>query len=442
MTLPTEFTKQMTGLLGSEYSDFEYAMQQKPAVSIRINPAKPENELKLSDQVAWCTEGFYIEDRPIFTLDPFFHAGHYYVQEASSMFLDYILKKLNLSPKPRILDLCSAPGGKSSLLLSHLQSRGILHCHEFDVHRHSILKQNIIRWGYPNAIVTYGSLLQLQKLNIKYDVILIDAPCSGEGMFRKEEDALKQWNNKKIGHCQNIQRHILSIADTLCAQQGYIIYSSCTWNTRENEEVLEDYIISNRYEAVEIKHDFPIPQSNKFSFTYRMYPHKIKGEGFTISVIKKQSDTLEKHRKTKSGILLQSNVNTPLWLNNSDDMVTIFFKDHYFAIPKDLEEDTIEIFEKVNTSSFGIPLGSFKGDDFYPAHGLSQSILLRNDLESIDLNKQQALNYLRALTPDIVYNSGSKWLTGKYKSASLGWIKSLSTGLKNYFPKNQRIISF
>lgn len=444
MILQEEFKLQMKNILGQEYSDFIEALHREPMVSIRTNPAKPENQLELFKPVPWCPTGHYLKERPVFTIDPFFHAGHYYVQEASSMFLDYVLNSIEIPLNPKILDLCSAPGGKSSLILSYLNNKGSLHCHEFDPYRQGVLKQNIGRWGYPNAIITYGSLQQLQKLDIRYDIILIDAPCSGEGMFRKEQEAWKQWNPNKVNHCSNIQKSIMAIADNLCTHNGYIIYSSCTWNTSENEEILQEYVKSENYRSVQIENNYPIHESFNSTYTYRFFPHKIEGEGFTISVIQRMRETTTSstthktniHFKTESTIEFNDLINEP------DRFTSIYFKDNSIAVESELMSHFKSIFERVNTSYFGIPIGMKKGNDFYPAHALSQSMFLHTQIERLDLNRQLSLDYLRALIPNISIKSNSKWLIASYQSANLGWLKTGGQGLKNYLPKNQRIISF
>lgn len=444
MTLPADFINQMKNLLGSEYSDFEASLHEQPSVSIRINPSKTENEFNLSQKVPWCADGYYLESRPVFTIDPFFHAGHYYVQEASSMFIDTILKKLKLKKNPRILDLCSAPGGKSTLLLAHLANQGFVHCHEFDPFRMGILKQNIERWGYPNVIITYGSLHQLERLDYQYDLILIDAPCSGEGMFRKEADALKQWNTKKINHCCNLQNNIMNVADSLCAENGYIIYSTCTWNRNENEQILESYIQDNKYQSVKIEQAFNITETQNPTYTYRFFPHKISGEGYTVSVLRKEgSATINTDNANKpSNLKPIGECHAENWLNDHHNYATTTFKDKWYAIHQDYYFIFQNIVQSISTSYLGIPLGNQKGKEFYPAHGLSQSICLHSEIHKFQMNSAQALDYLRAMTPSYPIQSETRWLIAAYKSAKLGWLKSSGSGIKNYFPIHQRILSF
>ncbi len=444
MTLPDQFVIQMKDLLGSEYQDFASALQEQPPVSVRLNPFKSEHELSLMNSVPWCAQGFYLKERPVFTIDPFFHAGHYYVQEASSMFLDYIIKFINLKNNSKVLDLCSAPGGKSTLLLSHMANEGFLHSHEYDPYRMGILKQNIERWGYSNSIITSGPLAQLKRLDIRYDLILVDAPCSGEGMFRKEKDALSQWNLNKVNHCCNLQKNIMSIADTLCAQNGYIVYSTCTWNQKENEDILQSYILSGKYSPIKIENKYEINEYLNHTYTYRMFPHKISGEGFSVSVIKKEISvdseysTLKTHSDHGPGIKF----NMDYWIENNKRFSSIIFKEKYLALNQNCLDGFYNISHKISTSHMGISIGSFKGEDFYPSHGLSQSVFLNNNLEHLSMNREQALDYLRASTPSIHISTKNQWLVANYKTAKLGWLKSGGSGLKNYFPKNQRIISF
>lgn len=444
MTLPDPFVIQMKNLLGSEYSDFESALREQPPVSIRLNPLKQGHEFSLFQQVPWCEHGYYLDKRPVFTIDPFFHAGHYYVQEASSMFLDFVLKSINLKSNSKVLDLCSAPGGKSTLILSHLKNSGLLHCHEFDPFRMGVLKQNVERWGYSNSIITHGSLSLLVNLEIKYDLILIDAPCSGEGMFRKEKDALTQWSLNKVNQCAGIQKNIMQIADSLCAKDGYIVYSTCTWNQKENEDILYSYISDGKYSPIKIEHGFAIDEYHEQTYTYRLFPHKTKGEGFTVSVIKKDQSAFAEISKPSPQSVPKSDskINLDHWLQDPANYTVQKNKEKYFAINHQCSENFVSILQKIPSSYLGIPLGEFKGSHFYPSHGLSQSIFINRDLDHVILDQKQAVEYLRASTPEISISTNAQWLLACYKTARLGWFKHGGTGLKNYFPKNQRIISY
>jgi 16S rRNA C967 or C1407 C5-methylase (RsmB/RsmF family)/NOL1/NOP2/fmu family ribosome biogenesis protein len=443
MILPELFIDQMKNRLGTEYSEFESALHSLPPVSIRINPDKIENELNIDAQVPWCKAGYYLKERPVFTLDPFFHAGHYYVQEASSMIVDHLLKYLEIKPESKILDLCSAPGGKSTILLSHLKDKGIVHSHEFDQRRASVLKQNIERWGYANNIVTTGSLQFMSRMNLRYDLILIDAPCSGEGMFRKEPEAIRQWNSKKVNQCVAMQKNIMSIADSLIAENGFIIYSTCTWNNLENEEILQSYVSSGRYNSIPIKDHFNLSQSVDPIYSYRAYPHKSKGEGLTFSVLQYQGDTPTTNNTIKSNIIestTDSDFKSRIF--NDSEFTNFTIKNTRYAVPVQIAAYVSEIYRVMSVIHAGIAAGEYKGLDYYPAHGMSQSIYLNPDIPYFNLELTEAIQYLRAITPVNQIKSDSKWMIAKYRSANLGWFKSGGSGLKNYYPKHLRIISF
>lgn len=442
MKLPEQFVNQMKMILNDSYSDFEESLQMPSPISIRLNPYKIENDfnLNLSTQIPWCQAAYYLQHRPVFTLDPFFHAGHYYVQEPASMFLDFILKSLEIPKNCNVLDLCSAPGGKSTLLVSYFSDEAFIHCHEYDPNRAQILKHNLERWGTRNTFVTQGPIEQLSNLNMRYKIILVDAPCSGEGMFRKEPEALKQWSPQKVKACTVMQQNILNIAHKLCEPEGYIIYSTCTYNYEENENQLEGFVHNSTYKSVQISNPFASESFENNLFVYRFFPHKLASEGLTIGVIQKQSDqkpvsfqSNSFHPKHKNTINLED------WINDPAAYQLIRIRDIYFAIHfKHLEK-----FEYLNSNTKfiggSIPIGQIKGNIVYPEHALSMSLNLNSQIQNRDLDLQEALNFLRATYSPTEHHKETKWVIAKYKTAHLGWFKSNPNGLKNYFPKNQRI---
>ncbi|HEX5625836.1 MAG TPA: methyltransferase domain-containing protein, partial [Saprospiraceae bacterium] len=444
MILPTPFKDQMKALLGAELSDFETAMNAKPPVSVRINPFKSEHSLPLAGPVPWCKDAFYLTERPIFTVDPFFHAGHYYVQEASSMYLDSILKQLNISKAATVLDLCAAPGGKSTLIQSHLSEGGLMHSHEFDPHRASVLKQNLERWGQANTLITKGRLDQLPFSTMRYDLILIDAPCSGEGMFRKEPAALRQWSPKKVQQCTAMQKSILETAHQLCKPNGYIIYSTCTYNTLENEQIVQALLSSQKYQGIHLTDDLNWIRSHQLDCTYRFYPHRTAGEGFTFSVIQKQDKSLHETADFKKSNTLLKTVSMDLtgWIEDPSDYSTTAHQDQLLAFPTRHMESVQWLHQSGIKVQGGIPIGTFKGKDFFPAHGLALSIHLHSSIARQQLDEKEALDYLRALSPITESDIRTTWFVAAYRSARLGWLKRAGHQIKNYFPKNQRIISY
>lgn len=442
MKLPDLFIQQMKEMLGNEYTDFDAAINEPLLTSVRLNPYKPAHSLELGPEVPWCPKAYYLPHRPSFTNDPYFHAGHYYVQEASSMILDYVVRLLNLPQNATVLDLCSAPGGKATILASYLSDNGFLHCHEFDPYRANILRQNVHRWGTSNTLVSVGPLKSFSELNIQYDLVVVDAPCSGEGMFRKEAKAIEQWNQNKVNNCCYLQKQIIEIADALCQPGGYIFYSTCTYNVFENEHQLKALLDSGNYKSIPFHFPYNISPSNSQINTYRCFPHRIDGEGFTFSVLQKNG--LPNKSKSKEQLRNKSkmpNDQIGPWLKNPENYNLFNHSQKYFAIPKCLESIVLAIISKSRVLSFGTPFGLWKKLDFYPEHELSQSIHLSEDLEKVNLTNDEAQAYLKCLSINQSYNTEHTWLTARFNQATMGWLKNNKSGLKNYYPKYLRILS-
>ncbi len=441
MKLPNAFINQMKDLLGTECTPFLESMHTSCRPSIRLHPIKKGHGLQLADEVPWCANAYYLNERPVFTLNPFFHAGHFYVQEASSMFIDYILRKIKIPQGAAVLDLCSAPGGKATLTGATLSKDCFIHCHETDSSRAQVLSQNIARWGLPNYLVTQGHVRQLLKSGIKYDLILLDAPCSGEGMFRKEKAAVQQWNENKVLQCSIIQKQLIAIASELCKPNGYIVYSTCTYNQQENEQVIAPLLSTGNFCSVEIKNTFPLYLRNETGYTYRFLPNQTEGEGFTISVLQK-NDANEPEAYVKSSPILKKVVfDIHNWIQEDVNCTCYQVHHTFYCIPKSLEKYVHELSSCCKILHAGIPLGQSKGDTFYPNHGLSQNILLSGSVPCISLDNKCSLDFLRCLAIDQNQTFSSTWSVASYQTAKLGWIKKTAGGLKNYYPINLRIHS-
>ena len=238
MNLPEEFTRSMAALLGEEYPLFNSSLTQSPPVSIRLNPGKTYPLDDTYEKVPWCDTGYYLPGRLPFTFDPLFHTGVYYVQEASSMFVGYILRQLIKEPVI-LLDLCAAPGGKTTLALSSLPQGSFVISNEYVPQRAVILAENVIKWGNPYCAVTNASPADYGKLEEAFDVLMIDAPCSGEGMFRKDPASITEWSPRNIKNCVQRQRTIINDVWNSLRPGGIAIYSTCTYNTDENEDMAE-----------------------------------------------------------------------------------------------------------------------------------------------------------------------------------------------------------
>ena len=280
--LPSAFTQRMHRLLQTETDRFLDVLQKAAPVSIRFNTAKLApagvrcSAWEGMRPVKWCPEGLYLDKRPLFTLDPYLHGGGYYVQEASSMFLSYILKQLLKGEAVRVLDLCAAPGGKSTLLASQLPDGSLLVSNEVIRSRAVILKENLIKWGRDHVVITQNDPADFKKLNQAFDLILVDAPCSGEGMFRKDREAIEEWSEANLHLCRERQKRIISdIWDSL-KPGGYFIYSTCTYNPEENERIVEWIQEKWGAESIKIEHPFPeITAAETPLYGYRFYPHKV-----------------------------------------------------------------------------------------------------------------------------------------------------------------------
>ena len=296
MQLPADFITQMERMMAPElWHVLRKGLAQEPSVSIRINPSKidlKEWEVVLSDGVVpWCEYGFYLTHRPPFTFDPLLHAGAYYVQESSSMFLHQVLRQYVTEPVV-MLDLCAAPGGKSTLARSVLPEGSRLVSNEPIRGRAQVLEENVTKWGYPDHIVTNRYPKDFRKSKQQFDVILTDVPCSGEGMFRKDEGAIAEWSLQKVEQCQRLQREIVSDAWECLAPGGLLIYSTCTFNTLENEENIK-WILEN-FDAevlpVHTEAEWNIQGSILPDFIapiYRFIPGMTRGEGLFMAVMRK-----------------------------------------------------------------------------------------------------------------------------------------------------------
>ncbi|MBR4757561.1 MAG: hypothetical protein IK084_02000 [Bacteroidaceae bacterium] len=284
MQLPADFIALMREHLGDAQAEalFE-GLRQPPTVGVRFNPLKTAhltlNREALGDPVPWCPDAYYLSEHKAFTFDPLFHAGAYYVQDASSMYLSEILRKFlpQEDAQGRVfLDLCAAPGGKSTLLASHLQKGSLLVSNEPIPKRAKVLAENMQKWGYPNTVVTQNYPDSFTHLSRMFDFILTDVPCSGEGMFRKDETAVREWSLDNVRQCAARQRDILrSILPTL-KEGGLLVYSTCTFNRFEDEEQVQWLVSEYGLQLLEERHFFP---------------GRDRGEGLYMAVLKNQGTT-------------------------------------------------------------------------------------------------------------------------------------------------------
>lgn len=439
-SLPIEFANRMKTRLMQEYTSYIEALESPAPVSIRIHPQKITQPLAL-EKVAWCNQGYYLPQRPIFTFDPVFQAGGYYVQEASSMFIGWAVQQLKLQSPIIALDLCAAPGGKSTHLLSILNPTDVLVTNEIIKTRVGVLKENIEKWGYPNCIITNNDPQDFENLEGFFDLIIVDAPCSGEGLFRKDSDTIKEWSEAAVELCKNRQQRILTSAIKALKPGGHLIYSTCTHSESENEENVMWMCDVHGLEELQLQP----PQNSgieESTFGYRFYPHKTKGEGFYCAALKKPSGNDTQYRQKKQWF-------SPA-IKISESLAQYFVPDSDMAIyetPTGLAFFPYQHFETLNIIADRLKVvkaGTWAGtvikDELIPEQGLAHSIVLnQNKWENIQLSFNEAIKYLRK--DNISTQLGSNgWKLVKYQEFPLGFLKNLGPRSNNYFPKERRII--
>lgn len=448
MNLPVDFEAQTRSLLGNEeYEMLVAALEKESPVSIRLNPSKPLQCLptdKLAGSVPWCSDGYYLGERLTFTFDPLFHAGAYYVQEASSMFLEQAVKQY-ISRPTVALDLCAAPGGKSTHLRSLLPEGSLLVANEVIRSRSQILSETLTKWGHPDVMVTNNDPESFSSLTSCFDLIVADVPCSGEGMFRKDPGAVTEWSVQNVEICSQRQRRIIGDVWPALAPGGVLIYSTCTYNSKENEENVawmikefgaevlpldipaEWHVAGNQLGA-----DFPV---------YRFLPHYTKGEGFFMAVIRKPDGEdrsysfRDKNKKMK--------IDFPkAWLKDAAGYQPFVTGSSVSVVKSEFAESVAAFQQKLKVLHCGIVLGEAKGKDFIPAHALAMSNELNHRaFPRHELTLTQAIAYLRkeALSFDASVEKGHLLLT--YKDLPLGFVKNIGNRANNLYPQEWRIRS-
>ena len=445
MQLPVSFIEELQAQLGSEYVDFEAALQQPAPVSIRYNPAKFP-DLPSEATVKWCAEARYLSVRPVFTLDPLFHAGAYYVQEASSMLIgEALAQTVDLSEPLRVLDLCGAPGGKTTLLASALSPDSLLLSNEVIRSRVMILKENVQKWGYPNVQVSNHDPEDLGKLKGFFDLILVDAPCSGEGLFRKDPDAMEEWSPENVQICAGRQKRILNAAMPLLSTNGVLIYCTCTYNDAENQDSSAFVVKSDQFEEVKLQlpEDWGVVAK---PMGYQCYPHKVKGEGFFLAVFRKTAHSdpfyynMDKGGRPRSFKPLHKKQLTEIsrWLKEPDEF-SFYEKPNgeVIALLESQKEDLIVLDNLLFAKGLGLEMGSFKGTDFIPSHALALSTALSDKLPRLELSEGESLQFLKK--ENLSVDAPKGWLLVTHRGLGLGWVKGLGNRINNYLPKDWRI---
>lgn len=443
-SLPQQLLNELKHVKGFDEAAFIAAHQQPAVTSVRIHPVKGEGVFADNAAVPWCADGRYLDERPVFTLDPYYHAGAYYVQEASSMFLDHLLRQLlpernNL----RVLDLCAAPGGKSTLIASLLEKDSLLISNEVIRTRASILEENMTRWGYMNTWVTSNDPREFGKLPGYFDVIVTDVPCSGSGLFRKDAAALDEWSEANVQLCCERQERILADVWPSLKQDGILIYATCSYSAAEDEQILD--ALAEEYDVISLQVNVPenwgivtITSPDHAMTGYCFFPHKVKGEGFFIAALQKKEEA--GHMKPAK---FKSTHDKKAWeqskyLLAGDSYACIKAGDEYCAI-NPLHEQDLQIIEKaLYLRKTGLALGSM-AKEWLPAHDIALSIDRNKTIQTIKVDAGLALRFLKKedISGDVAADKG--WHIVTYNGLGLGWVKSLGNRFNNYLPKHWRI---
>jgi len=428
-------------------------------VSVHMNPHKPiykegkwnadipEAPFEFSGAVPWAPDAFYLAARPQFTLDPFFHAGNYYVQEASGMFLAHALKKVaGINQKLKVLDLCAAPGGKSTLIQSLISQDSLLVSNEVIKTRIPVLHQNITKWGHANNMVSNNDPSHFKKVPGFFDIMLIDAPCSGSGLFRKDPEAAVNWSMDLVNLCSQRQKRILADAWDCLKEDGYLIYSTCSYAQEENEDILDT--IFRQYPSLSIPLD-PDPDwgiietksGQAGAYGYRFYPDKVSGEGFYISVLqKKQSaEPMRSPRANQKPPRLDKTVEKQVgeWIDKGSYSY-IPVGEGIHVLPSSLEFD-FEILKNVlYLKKAGVRIGKAGGHDWIPDHELALANILKREAVHLELERPDAIRFLKGESPEMNLTEKG-WRVVIFQGQRLGWAKLLEKRMNNYYPKSWRI---
>lgn len=416
--------------------------------SVRLNPFKNSDRFTNEEVVPWCINGRYLVERPNFTTDPLFHAGCYYVQEASSMFLEHTLKTtLEKDSQNRVLDLCAAPGGKSTLISSLLPQGSLLISNEIIKTRVPILSDNLNKWGPTNVFVSNNDPRDFKRLPGYFDTIIVDAPCSGSGMFRKDPAAIAHWSESAVQLCSERQQRILADAYPSLKENGILVYSTCSYSRQENEDIADwlcqEFNLSTV--RIPINDGWGIQETisdKKSAYGYRFYPHKLKGEGLYMACFRKNDK--EEETKTKRTYLPKANPKDKglmqTWLKPDADLVLQPLNDELFTIHSGHFEDLEILKTKLYLKKSGTKIGKVMGKDLIPHHELALSLINNPATPRLNLTAVQAIEYLkRNEVKEVADFQG--WALVCYNEHPLGWAKVLHNRINNYFPKELRIVN-
>lgn len=435
IALPAAFRTYYSEVFGeNELEELENALRRPLSGSIRINPIKlPNLQLRA---IPWCPRGYYTDQDITYGADPLWYAGAYYAQEPASMIVAQYFIQHHLKPQ-RALDLCAAPGGKSTLLRSYLPKECTLISNEPDSSRARILNENITRWGCDETIVISGFPNQINASGLGFDLILVDAPCSGEGMFRKEPQAISEWSENNVKQCRMRQEDILLEAWEMLGEEGVLIYSTCTYNESENEEILDHLGSLGSFEVLPLNFPTEWGIKSRKEGVYRFSPQHTESEGLTIFGIKKKSQGAKRKSNAKKSI--DKNIPPLLQEIFTDQLQYLYCHENCWYYLSPLGQQQLAQLKRVKILSGGVALGEQKGKDFIPniAWILSPYLSHKLPFPTFELNDEDVLRYLKK---DSIIIDGARGINiVTYKGVPLGAVKHLESRTNNLYPKELAI---
>ncbi len=450
MQLPVHLLNSLQTIKGFDSNAFENIhLSGAQITSIRLNPLKKYELFNSGNKLSaipWTDYGYYLESRPSFTFDPLFHAGCYYVQEASSMFLEQALKqKVDLSKPIKVLDLCASPGGKSTHIQSLISKDSLLVSNDVIRSRANVLKDNITKWGCENVVVTNNDPKDFAKLENYFDVIVVDAPCSGSGLFRRDPTAIEEWSENNVQLCSQRQQRILADVWPALKKDGILIYSTCSYSKEEDEDIM-DWISSQLSVAncqLSIQNDWNITEaiSTSGNYGYRFWPDKTKGEGFFLSCFQKtegENDDIFRYKKKPEEAKKDELEMIEEWVEK-EGFNFIKYKNTVYAWPESLIKDFSMLLEQLHVIYSGVLAGDLMRNKMVPDHALAMSKIMVDAIIRTKVDFENAIKYLQRKDLNIE-TSHKGWQLITYENHPLGWINSLPNRINNYYPKELRIL--
>jgi 16S rRNA C967 or C1407 C5-methylase (RsmB/RsmF family)/NOL1/NOP2/fmu family ribosome biogenesis protein len=427
-----------------ELDSFVQAQKLSAVTSIRKNGLKITSSFQDEQKVPWCTSAHYVAQRPIFSKDPLWHAGAYYVQEASSMFLQHALQQCVDTSKPlHVLDLCAAPGGKSTLVADVLSHDSLLVCNEVIGTRVNILAENICKWGRANTWVSNSDPKQFANCPHFFDVLLVDAPCSGSGLFRKDAKAIDEWSLANVHLCTERQQRILHDALPALKPGGLLIYMTCSFSEAENEGMLDHLINTNELESiackVPIEWGITTTQSPQHQVEgYRFFSHLLQGEGFFLACLRKKENVVEHINYVQSTSNYKNYLAEVSPFYHMENKVLLEENENIFAIPASIAHNVAYLQKRIKLVRKGTLLGQIVKGQLLPAHDAAMSIDAVTS-NVIPLDEVQALRYVAKVDASLPDNVSKGWNLISYQNIPLGFIKHMGNRYNNYYPVNWRL---